>query len=70
MSITVACAPQHRLQEAVWLKWTLVQKRRFQMDFQLARNLSALSRAQQEVAQALLHIVDLSKPGRDYSFYK
>ena len=26
------------------------------MDFQLARNLSALSRAQQEVAQALLHI--------------
>ena len=30
------------------------------MDFQLARNLSALSRAQQEVAQALLHIDCLS----------
>ena len=30
------------------------------MDFQLARNLSALSRAQQEVAQALLHIDSLA----------
>ena len=30
------------------------------MDFQLARNLSALSRAQQEAAQALLHIDCLS----------
>ena len=30
------------------------------MDFQLARNLSALSRAQQEAAQALLHIDSLS----------
>ena len=30
------------------------------MDFQLARNLSALSRAQQEVAQALLHIDTLA----------
>ena len=30
------------------------------MDFQLARNLSALSRAQQEVDQALLHIDCLS----------
>ena len=30
------------------------------MDFQLARNLSALSRAQQETAQALLHIDSLS----------
>ena len=29
------------------------------MDFQLARNLSALSRAQQEAAQALLHIDSL-----------
>ena len=32
----------------------------FPMDFQLARNLSALSRAQQEAAQALLHIDCLS----------
>ena len=30
------------------------------MDFQLARNLSALARAQQETAQALLHIDTLS----------
>ena len=30
------------------------------MDFQLARHLSALSRAQQEVAQALLHIDSLA----------
>ena len=30
------------------------------MDFQLARNLSALARAQQEIAQALLHIDSLS----------
>ena len=30
------------------------------MDFQLARNLSALARAQQETAQALLHIDSLS----------
>ena len=30
------------------------------MDFQLARNLSALSRAEQEVAQALLHIDSLA----------
>ena len=50
----------HRLQKAVWLKWTPLQKLRLQMDFQLARNLSALSRAQQEIAQALLHIDSLS----------
>ena len=30
------------------------------MDFQLARNLSALARAQQQIAQALLHIDSLS----------
>ena len=30
------------------------------MDFQLARNLSALTRAQQEAAQALLHIDSLA----------
>ena len=30
------------------------------MDFQLARNLSALSRAQNEIAEALLHIDCLS----------
>ena len=30
------------------------------MDFQLARNLSALSRAQNEIAEALLHIDSLS----------
>ena len=30
------------------------------MDFQLARNLSALARAQQEAAQALLHIDSLA----------
>ena len=30
------------------------------MDFQLARNLSALSRAQNEIAEALLHIACLS----------
>ena len=50
----------HRLLTAVWLKWTPLQERRFPMDFQLARNLSALSRAQQEAAQALLHIDCLS----------
>ena len=32
----------------------------FPMDFQLARNLSALTRAEQEAAQALLHIDSLS----------
>ena len=30
------------------------------MDFQLARNLSALSRAQQEAAEALLHLDSLA----------
>ena len=44
---------------AVWLKWTPLHSW-FPMDFQLARNLSALSRAQQEAAQALLHIDSLS----------
>ena len=56
MSLTVACAPYVRLLTAVWLKRTMLQERRFPMDFQLARNLSALSRAQQEAAQAPLHI--------------
>ena len=37
-----------------------MQKRGLQIDFQLARNLSALSRAQQEVAQALLLIDSLA----------
>ena len=50
----------HWLHEAIWLKWALLQKHRLQMDFQLARNLSALARAQEETAQALLHIDSLS----------
>ena len=50
----------HRLHEATWLKWALLQQHRLHMDFQLARNLSALARAQQETAQALLHIDTLS----------
>ena len=39
---------------AVWLKQTSLQ-RWFLMDFQLARNLSACSRAPNEIAEALLH---------------
>ena len=49
-----------KLLTAVWLKRTPLQERRFPMDFQLARNLSALSRAQNEIAEALLHIDCLS----------
>ena len=45
---------------AVWLKWSPQQERWSPMDFQLARNLSALSRAQNEIAEALLHIDSLS----------
>ena len=45
---------------AVWLKWSPQQERWSPMDFQLARNLSALSRAQNEIAEALLHIDCLS----------
>ena len=50
----------NQLFTAVWLKRTPLQERRFPMDFQLARNLSALSRAQNEIAEALLHIDSLS----------
>ena len=50
----------NKLLTAVWLKRTPLQKRWFPMDFQLARNLSALSRAQNEIAEALLHIYCLS----------
>ena len=45
---------------AIWLKWTPQEQRWSPMDFQLARNLSALSRAQNEIAEALLHIDSLS----------
>ena len=50
----------NKLSTAVWLKLTPLQKRWSPMDFQLARNLSALSRAQNEIAEALLHIDCLS----------
>ena len=50
----------NKLLTAVWLKWIPLQERRFPMDFQLARNLSALSRAQNEIVEALLHIDCLS----------
>ena len=50
----------NKLSTAVWLKRTPLQKRWSPMDFQLARNLSALSRAQNEIAEALLHIDCLS----------
>ena len=50
----------NKLLTAVWLKRTPLQERWFPMDFQLARNLSALSRAQNEIAEALLHIDCLS----------
>ena len=50
----------NKLLTAVWPKRTALQERRFPMDFQPARNLSALSRAQNEIAEALLHIDCLS----------
>ena len=50
----------NKLLTAVWLKRIPLQERRFPMDFQLARNLSALSRAQNEIVEALLHIDCLS----------
>ena len=51
---------KNKLLTAVWLKRIPLQERRFPMDFQLARNLSALSRAQNEILEALLHIDCLS----------
>ena len=46
----------NKLFTAIRLKWTPQQQRWSSMDFQLARNLSALSRAQNEIVEALLHI--------------
>ena len=48
VSITAASAPHTRLHQAIWIKWALLQRHRLQMDSQLARNLSALARAQQD----------------------
>ena len=47
---------------AIWLQSTLLRNLSLvlPMDFQLARNLSALSRAQHEISDALLHIDCLS----------
>ena len=49
----------NKLLTAVWLKWSL-QECGLPMDFQLARNLSELSRAQNEILEVLLHIDCLS----------
>ena len=58
MSGTVACAPHTGSRQLFGLSGPRI--RMLHMDFQLARNLSALTRAQQEAAQALLHIDSLA----------
>ena len=42
--------------EAFWLKESRSRLQVSGMDFQLARNLSAIARAQEEISQAILHI--------------
>ena len=42
--------------EVFWLKGRRSRLRVSEMDFQLARNLSAIARAQEEISQAILHI--------------
>ena len=60
ISFTITLALHCQLSSAFWLKLSSLQKLWLPMDFQLARNLSALSRAQNEIAEALLHIDCLS----------